>query len=439
MNAIATIAAPAATALADRAAFAAAIEIAARATATRNTYPILANVRVRGDGDRLFLTTTDMDVMIDVCVAAPADPALDFTVPAALLKDLVKNAPKAADMIALSAPENAKLESVIDYGKPVLDAMGGHVKDADGNIKYKSVDVLKYGPDDKAVVEFGKVAYRVTPLPSKDFPVLKGPDAGAETFRAFTIGGAELRELFDSVDFAISREATRYYLCGIYLHVTRDQMLRAVATDGHRLARHEIDMPYTADGMPGIIIPESTVRLIQKLVAPSKAKKGEPAIWPKVKIELTETHIRFMFGAVTITSKLVEGTYPDYERVIPKGNAKLATFELADFTEGLAAVKVIASDNGGKAVKLTMAGGDCILTVTNPDHGEAATTIPVIRDGFEGYEFEIGFNLGYLATIAEYAAMNGGAFTMAFSDAGGPAVVTGGRKGWLGILMPMRV
>lgn len=424
MNAIASIAALPLV-LANRAALLAAAERAVLVVERRNTYPILANVRLQSDGSTLFMSATDLDMLIDIAVPADAPAGFDITLPAHMLRDLLKGAPKTSDAVTISAPGVV----VKKTGKPVPDDGGTYETEFDG----------------PAVVDFGKALYRLNGLPSDGWPKLVGPRAEwrgdngllirSKLYRRFTLPGADLFAALDSVRFAISSEVVRYYLCGVYMHVAETPTgaeLRFVTTDGHRMARQDMDVPDGAAGMPGVILPTNLVNLLLKLLKPAKGKDS-----PAVLIEVDDGKARFMFDDVTVTGKTVEGTFPDYERVTPKQNDKLATFPVAGLLEAVKAVSMIASDRGGKAVKLAMDAGRCVVSVNNPDNGSAESAIEIGQE-FAG-PFEIGFNAKYLAEIVSEASAGGDAVTFAFNDAGAPTLIRGARERWLSVLMPMRV
>lgn len=384
---LATVALP--SALIERAAMTRAVEIAANVTEKRNTHPILANVLLRGDGQTLFITSTDLDIVLDVAVPAAADHAFATTIPAHLLKDLLKGAPK-ADYVSITAPDA-----------------------------------------ESASLDFERANYNVAALPVSDFPTLL---PGTMSHR-FTLAGADLFAAMSSVEAAISKEETRYYLNGIYVHAVTPHgrnhpELRFVATDGHRMMRQDLTAPDGAIEMPGVIIPTKTVKLLLKLM------KGKTCP-ESVDIEVSESKVRFSFDGITILSKVVEGTYPDYERVTPKHNDKRATFSAKAVLEAIKAVSVIASDRGGKAVKLVMENGTCTMSVTNPDNGTASTAFAI--DQASDFGLEIGFNAGHLTDLVKEAMVDGDAITFAFNDGGAPTLVTGAREGWLSVLMPVRV
>ena len=244
----------------------------------------------------------------------------------------------------------------------------------------------------------------------------------------FVLPAGELKRLIDKTQFAISTEETRYYLNGIYLHtidVDGRPVLRAVATDGHRLARVDTAAPQGSVGMPGVIVPRKAVSEIQKLL-----EDGES----EVAVELSGSKIRVATASVVLTSKLIDGTFPDYQRVIPSGNDKRLTVDKGDFAASVDRVSTISSERG-RAVKLSMAEGRMTLSVTNPDSGSATEEIEV---DYEASPLDIGFNARYLMDIA--AQLDGDTALLKLADPGSPTVIQD-REGAsaLYVLMPMRV
>lgn len=393
----------------DRAAMASAVETVDLVVATRTTYPILTNLRLRGDGNILFVTGTDLDLTIDVAVPGAADSTFDMCLPANLVKQLLKGAPKSADVLAIMGA------NIVPEQKP------------------NGVTDMVF--DRPAELDFDGARYKLNATMPDSWPTLKGPATESPTYRRFTLPGADLFAALDSVAFAISNEETRYYLNGVYMHPVTDPgrnmpELRIVATDGHRLARFDLVSPDAAIGMAGAILPKALIWLLLKLLKPAKGKQ-----LPTVDIEVTDKVIRLMFGAVTVTAKLIEGTYPDYERVTPKHNDKLATVDVAAMLEALKAVTVLASERGGKGVKLTFGKDSVTLFVSGPDIGDAEMTIPAVVEFADG--LEIGYNGRYLADVLKEARSE--RVTLAMADAGAPTVIRGDREEWLSVLMPMRV
>jgi DNA polymerase-3 subunit beta len=238
----------------------------------------------------------------------------------------------------------------------------------------------------------------------------------------------DFKRLIDKTQFAISTEETRYYLNGIYLHTAgtaKAATLRAVATDGHRLAQCELPLPAGAAGMPGIIVPRKTVGEVQRLI---ETGEGEVAI------ELSSGKIRFTIGNVVLTSKLIDGTFPDYARVIPVNNDKLLTVDKKDFEAAVDRVSTVSSERG-RAVKLSISSGRLMLSVTNPDSGSATEEIEV---DYDGDPLDIGFNSRYLLDIA--AQIEGEVALIKLADPGSPTLIQDkDAKGALYVLMPMRV
>jgi DNA polymerase-3 subunit beta len=234
--------------------------------------------------------------------------------------------------------------------------------------------------------------------------------------------------MIDKTQFAISTEETRYYLNGIYLHTAttgKTETLRAVATDGHRLAQYEIPIPSGAKGMPGVIVPRKTVGEVQRLLEDNEAE---------VSIELSQAKIRFSIGDVTLTSKLIDGTFPDYARVIPVGNDKQLKVDKAEFEAAVDRVSTVSSERG-RAVKLSLSGGRLTLSVTNPDSGSATEEIEV---DYDSDPLDIGFNSRYLLDIA--SQIEGETALLKLADPGSPTLIQDkDTKGALYVLMPMRV
>jgi DNA polymerase-3 subunit beta len=364
----------------------------------RNTIPILSNVLLRADAGAagagvLALSATDMDLEIVERVPSQIERAGRTTAPAHTLYDIVR-------------------------------------KLRDG----AQIEIEASGERNTMVLRSGRSTFTLACLPPEDYPVM----ASGELAHSFTLTAAELRTLVDRTRFAISTEETRYYLNGIYLHATKNNevpVMRAVATDGHRLARVEMVMPEGAAGMPGIIVPRKTVLEIRKLI-----DEGED----EVEVGLSETKIRFATGAAALTSKLIDGTFPDYDRVIPSNNDKVLEVKCKEFAEAVDRISTISSEKS-RAVKLAIAppnsatgGGDGgILTVsaTSPENGTAVEEIDAV---YLAEPLEIGFNSRYLLDIAAQIEGEGALFVMA--DSASPTIVRDrADPSTLYVLMPMRV
>lgn len=365
----------------DRAALLRALNHVQSVVERRNTIPILSNVLLRAEDGTLTMSTTDMDLEIHESVAADVAEAGATTVPAHTLHDIVRKLPD---------------ESV------VLNLGDG------GNVM---------------TVEAGRSVFRLSCLPVADFPAI----ANAEFDTSFPIPAAELRSLIDRTKFAMSTEETRYYLNGIYVHETEAggaAILRAVATDGHRLALYDMKLPDGATGMPGVIIPRKTVGELRKLL-----EEAADAI----SISLSASKIRFSFDHIELTSKLIDGTFPNYEQVIPRGNDKMIEVNPKLFSGAIDRVSTI-SDGKSRAVKITLAGNTMTLSANSPESGSAREDIEIHGND----NMEIGFNARYLLDITSQIQGDGCRLTLA--DAASPTIIQDTEDGSaLYVLMPLRV
>jgi len=276
----------------------------------------------------------------------------------------------------------------------------------------------------QVTLKAGRSKFSLATLPREDFPAT----AGGDLPNKFSIAGKDLRNLIDRTRFAISTEETRYYLNGIYLHAhtTGDvKVLRAVATDGHRLARFEMALPSGAADMPGVIVPRKAVGELRKLIEETS---------DNVEVALSDSKIRFGFDAVLLNSKLIDGTFPDYARVIPVNNDKSLVVDKKDFEAAVDRVSTVSSERG-RAVKLSITGGRLVLSVTNPDSGSATEEIEV---EYDAEPLDIGFNSRYLLDIA--AQIEGEVAVLKLADPGSPTLIQDkDARGALYVLMPMRV
>lgn len=366
----------------DRAALLRALNHVQSAVEKRTTIPILSNVLMKAEDGVLSLATTDMDLEISESVAANVEKSGATTAPAATLFDIVKKLPEDSAVV---------LE---------LDASGNQM-----------------------TVKAGRSNFRLACLPVTDFPEIGQGNLPA----AFSIPANELRNLIDRTKFAMSAEETRYYLNGIYLHAADSNglpVLRAVATDGHRLARFEMPLPEGAANMPGIIIPRKTVGELRKLVE----EAGDA-----IKVSLSENKIRFAFDHIVLTSKLIDGTFPDYQRVIPKGNDKIIEVNPKAFSRAIDRVSTI-SDGKSRAVKIALNGKTMTLSANSPEAGSATEDLEINGND----NMEIGFNARYLLDITQQIEGDGCRLTLA--DSGSPTIIEDASDASaLYVLMPLRV
>ncbi|MBV8458796.1 MAG: DNA polymerase III subunit beta [Acetobacteraceae bacterium] len=351
----------------------------------RNTIPILANVLLSVHDKKLTLTATDMEIAIVEDVPAGTLRDGSCTAPATTLYEIVRK-----------LPEGVEIE---------LDCPGGGAQ---------------------LQLRAGKFETKLVVLPVEDFPAMT---AGVLPHR-FNLSALQLRGLIDRTRFAISTEETRYYLNGIYLHVTDSdgvRVLRAVATDGHRLARVEEMLPEGASQMPGVIIPRKTVAELRKLL---------DEVTGDVEIALSDTRIQFRADAILLTSKLIDGTFPEYERVIPRTNDKVLRVGKKDFSEAVARVAAISAERS-RPVKLSLGRDLLVLSASSPEQGMATEELDSDRVKYEAPPLEIGFQARYLNDITDQIAEQ---VEFRFADGSAPTVVRDAADASaLYVLMPMRV
>jgi len=344
----------------------------------RNTIPILANVVLRAEEGELSLTATDMDMDIATEVGCSVMTSGTTTMSAHLLYD-----------IARKLPDGAEVEIAVNDGH--------------------------------AMVSAGRSSFRLPTLPVEDFPAISSNELPVN----FSLTAADMRDLIDATRFAISTEETRYYLNGIYIHKAESGELCAVATDGHRLAMTRQALPSGAAQMPSIILPRKAVSELRKLLDDFDGD---------VLVGLSETRAEFRFGVVRLTSKLIDGTFPDYTRVIPVGNDRIMQVDVSAFSAAVDRVSTVASEKS-RSVKMGLKSGVLTLSASNTDASSATEELEV---SYDGPEMEIGFNARYLLDIA--GQVNSDMVEFALADQGSPSLVRApGDEASLFVLMPMRV
>ncbi|MDZ7895960.1 MAG: DNA polymerase III subunit beta [Sphingobium sp.] len=344
----------------------------------RNTIPILSNVLIEATADgAIRLTATDLDLQIVDSIQAQVETPGATTVSAHTLFDIARKLPEGSQ-VSLSA--------------------------ADGKIQ----------------VVAGRARFNLASLPRDDFPIIAEGDLPT----TFELPAETLKQIIDKTRFAISTEETRYYLNGIFFHVT-DEDLKAAATDGHRLARVTVARPDGAQGMPDIIVPRKCIAELRKLL---------DELDGNVQIDLSASKIRFGLGSAVLTGKLIDGTFPDYSRVIPTANDKLLKIDPRSFEEGVDRVATIATEKT-RAVKMGLDRDKITLSVTSPENGTAAEEVP---GDFAGEGFDIGFNARYLLDIL--GQIDGDMVELHLADAAAPTLIRENDDSpALYVLMPMRV
>jgi DNA polymerase III subunit beta len=349
----------------------------------RNTIPILSNVLLSAGRDRLAFAATDLDMEMVDEAEAQVQVEGQITAPAHTLYEIVRKLPEGAE-----------------------------------------VSLLYSGDDPRLVVAAGRSRFNLPVLPAGDFPVMSNEGAGS----AYVVAKEDLARLIDKTRFAVSTEETRYYLNGLYLHVVAEQgvpLLRAVATDGHRLALAEMPAPDGAAGAPGVIVPRKTVDQVRRLLDDGNGP---------VEVQVSAQKIRFQLGEASLTSKVIDGAFPDYLRVIPRGNDKQADIDNALFAKAVDRVATISAEKS-RSVKLAFDNDRVKLTVRNMEAGQAEEEVEI---GYSDEPFEIGFNARYLLDVAGQITGENAAFR--FADPASPTLVLDpGDPGVQYVLMPLRV
>jgi DNA polymerase-3 subunit beta len=349
----------------------------------RNTIPILANVLIEAEGAGVSFRATDLDIEVVDRAAAHVDRAGATTVSAVMLHEIVRKLPDGA------------LVTLTD------EASSGRL-----------------------LINAGRSSFNLATLPREDFPVM----ASSEYTSNFSAPAPVLRRLFDKAKFAISTEETRYYLNGVYMHTAQSEdgpVLRCVATDGHRLARIDAPLPDGAAGMPGVIVPRKTVGELRKLLDDDEAQ---------IAVSVSETKVRFATPGVTLTSKVIDGTFPDYTRVIPMGNTRRLEVDATEFAKAVDRVATVSSERS-RAVKLSLDEDRLVLSVNAPDSGAAEEELVV---AYGDDRLEIGFNAKYLLEIASQVDRENAVFL--FNSSGDPTLMREGNDmSAVYVVMPMRV
>ena len=349
----------------------------------RNTIPILSNVLLSAERDRLTFSATDLDMEIVDEAAAQVDQPGQITAPAHTLYEIVRKLPEGAD-----------------------------------------VSLSFTGEDPRLTVQAGRSRFNLPVLPAGDFPVMSSDGLSG----SFGLDVSDLLRLIDKTQFAISAEETRYYLNGMYLHTVMEDgspKLRAVATDGSRLALAEMPAPEGAAGLPGIIIPRKTVGEARRLLEDA----GEA-----VDLQVSPQKVRFGLTGASLTSKVIDGNFPDYGRVIPKDNTRTVTVDAKLFAKAIDRVATISAEKS-RSVRLAFEAGKVVLTVRNMEAGQAVDEVEI---DYDGDAFELSFNARFLLDITDQ--ISGETAELRFGGPNDPALVLDPADGLVQyILMPLRV
>lgn len=349
----------------------------------RNTIPILANVLIEAEREHVLFRATDLDIEVLDKAIAQIEQTGATTVSATTLHEIVRKLPEGSLVTLNNNPTKGRL-----------------------------------------TVEAGRSIFSLATLPKEDFPVM----ANSEYAANFSAPATLLRRLFDKSKFAISTEETRYYLNGVYMHSAESeggQVLRCVATDGHRLASVEAEVPTGASDLPGVIVPRKTVGELRKLLDND---------YVQIAVSVSETKVRFATPEITLTSKVIDGTFPDYARVIPQGNTRKMEVDANEFAKAVDRVSTVSSERS-RAVKLSLDEDRLILSVNSPDNGTAEEELAV---SYADEKLDIGFNAKYLQEIASQVDRENAVFF--FNSSGDPAMMREGNDtSAIYVVMPMRV
>jgi len=349
----------------------------------RNTIPILGNVLIEAENNKVSFRATDLDIEIIDHATAQVEKNGATTVSATTLHEIVRKLP-------------------------------------DGS----TVSLADDGISGRLIVEAGRSNFSLATLPKEDFPIMASSDYESNFYASSSL----LRKLFDKSKFAISNEETRYYLNGVYMHIADSKgkkVFRCVATDGHRLARIDAPLPSGANEMPGVIVPKKTVSELRKLLDDDDLQ---------IAVSVSETKIRFATVDITLTSKVIDGTFPDYNRVIPNDHSKKLEVDAAMFSQAVDRVSTVSSERS-RTVKLSISENKLVLSVNSPDSGAAEEELLV---DYADEDLEIGFNAKYLLEIS--GQVNEERAVFMFNSAGDPTLMREGNdETAIYVVMPMRV
>ena len=350
----------------------------------RNTIPILSNILIMGENNLLRIMATDMDIAIDESLTADISIPGNVTVPAHMLYDIVRKLPNDESIQLSYEDEKARI-----------------------------------------TISNSRSKFTLPCLPVDDFPVISDGKFDHE----FDIEAPTLKKLIDGTKFAMSTEETRYYLNGIYFHrfqtLGNDEKLRAVTTDGHRLARVETDLPEKAGQIPGVILPRKTVSELRKLI---------DSYTGNVCVSVSENRIKFSFDDLILSSKLIDGTFPDYNQVIPKDNQIKIEATVSDFAKAVDRVSTVSNETS-RGVKISIEKSKMVLTANSPENGVAREEIAI---KYQGETIVIGFNAKYLLDVTQQ--LSGENLVFHIQDHETPVIVQDlSDENALYVLMPLRV
>ena len=356
-----------------------ALQLATGVVERRQTLPVLANLLVVAEAGVLTLTGTDLEVEIQVAVAGGVDIKQEgrATLPARKLMDIWR-----------SLPDDAAVSIAVD--------------------------------GTKSTVRSGRSRFTLATLPAADFPSVEGGDALVE----LTLQQPQLRRLIDQVGFSMAQQDVRYFLNGMLLEVDPDGV-RTVATDGHRLAMCTLAQPGAGTSVTQAIVPRKGVAELGRLVADAE----EP-----VQISIGKGHLRASQGEYSLTTKLVDGKFPEYRKVVPANADQTLTGDRETLRHAFQRAAILSNEKY-RGVRLQLESDQLTIQANNPEQEEAEEVVAV---DYSGNQIEIGFNVSYLQDIM--AAISTDAVRISLSDASSSALIEGdGAEDALYVVMPMRL
>ena len=352
----------------------------------RHTLPILSNIILEAKDDKLILSSTNLDIYCSDKIKAEVLQSGEVSVSAVTFFEIIKRLPS---------------------GSEVLMTM----EEGENEIR----------------LTCGRSKFNLSTLKTDDFPIISDNDLSTN----FVLSADELIRIIDKTKFAVSNEETRYYLNGIFLHKAERnsiQFLRAVATDGHRLAQYDIPLPQGAEDITGIIIPKKTIYELRKVLDDANGD---------VSVSLNENKIKFSFNDLKVVSKVIDGTFPDYTKVIPQKNDKNFKTNNSDLKNAIDRVSAVAAneESKSKAIKFCIENNSLSLSVESQSKGSANEMIDV---NYSGDKVDIGFNSKYIIDICN--EVDGDEISISLSDSISPAIILDKTdENLFFVLMPMRI
>ncbi len=352
----------------------------------RHTLPILSNIILEAKDDKLILSSTNLDIYCSDKIKAEVLQSGEVSVSAVTFFEIIKRLPSGSEVLMI-------------------------MEEGENEIR----------------LTCGRSKFNLSTLKTDDFPIISDSDLSTN----FVLSADELIRIIDKTKFAVSNEETRYYLNGIFLHKAERnsiQFLRAVGTDGHRLAQYDIPLPQGAEDITGIIIPKKTIYELRKVLDDANGD---------VSVSLNENKIKFSFNDLKVVSKVIDGTFPDYTKVIPQKNDKNFKTNNSDLKNAIDRVSAVAAneESKSKAIKFCIENNSLSLSVESQSKGSANEMIDV---NYSGDKVDIGFNSKYIIDICN--EVDGDEISISLSDSISPAIILDKTdENLFFVLMPMRI